>query len=159
MKIYLIGLPGSGKSTVGRRLAKELKLKYVDTDSLIEQKAMMFIDEIFNSYGEEYFRGLEKSILKELNESDNLVISTGGGIIKDKANKELMNGVCIYLSVDLDKLDIRLKHSPTVRPLLNDYTIYELYEARKDLYDYFSDIKIENDDLNNTIKRIKELLK
>ena len=158
MNIYLIGLPGSGKSTVGKKLAKELNYEFVDTDNLIEKEAMMFIDEIFNSYGEEYFRDLERNILATLKEKDNLVISTGGGIIKNKANKELMNGKCIFLDVPLDTLDERLKKSRTIRPLLNDYTIYELYEERKDLYDYFTDLKVNNLNLEDTVKKIKESL-
>ena len=71
MNIYLIGLPGSGKSTLGKRLAKELGYEFVDTDNIIEKEAMMFIDEIFEAYGEEYFRALENNTLKEFRKLDN----------------------------------------------------------------------------------------
>ena len=62
MRIYLIGMPGCGKSTLGKRLAKKLNYEFIDMDSYIEKNACMFIDEIFDAFGEEYFRALEKNI-------------------------------------------------------------------------------------------------
>ena len=99
MRIYLIGMPGSGKSTLGKRLSEELNYEYIDMDNYIEKKACMFVDEIFSRYGEEYFRELEKNTLKDFLSLDNVVIATGGGVIKNKNNKELMDGKCIYLYV------------------------------------------------------------
>ncbi len=158
MKIYLIGLPGSGKSTIGSLLAKKLNYEFIDTDTYIEEKAMMFIDEIFSSYGEDYFRALEINALEELKEKDNVIISTGGGIIKNKENKKLMDGVIIYLDVDLDELDKRIKNSNIKRPLLEYKTIYDIYNERKELYEYFSDMKIKNDDKEEAIKEILKSL-
>lgn len=159
MKIYLIGMPGCGKSTLGKKLAEKLKIEYIDMDNYIEKKAGMFIDEIFDAYGEKFFRDLETNTLKEFMDLDNVIISTGGGIIKNKAHKELMNGKCIYLDVDLDILDKRLKESDTIRPLLQTKTVYTLFEERKDLYDYFADYKIKNNDINEAINNILEVLK
>ena len=77
MIIYLIGMPGAGKSELGKKLSQVLNYQFIDMDEYIEKKACMFIDEIFNFYGEEYFRALETNTLKELSNLDNVVISTG----------------------------------------------------------------------------------
>ena len=87
MKLFLIGMPGCGKSTLGKKLAKKLNYEFIDMDNYIEQQACMFVDEIFEAYGEEFFRALEQNTLKDFNKMDNVIIATGGGVIKNKANK------------------------------------------------------------------------
>ncbi len=159
MKIYLIGMPGCGKSTLGLKLAEKLKYEFIDIDNYIEKKACMFIDEIFEAYGEKYFRELETNTLKEFMDLDNVIISTGGGIIKNKAHKELMNGLCVYLDVPLEELEIRLNKSNVVRPLLQTKTVYQLFEERKDLYDFFADVKVDNRNIDLAIKKICEAIK
>ena len=159
MNIYLIGMPCSGKSTLGIKLAKELNYEFIDMDSYIEKEAGMFIDEMFELYGEKYFRSLETNVLLELSKKDNLVISTGGGIIKNKLHKEYMkNGKCIYLDVPIEILKERLEKSYE-RPLLKTKSFEELYNERKDLYDYFMDFKVDNTNLENAISIILEKLK
>jgi shikimate kinase len=115
MRIYLIGMPGCGKSTLGKRLAKKLNYEFIDMDSYIEKNACMFIDEIFESYGEDYFRALEKNTLDDFLKLDNVIIATGGGVIKDLSNKEKMDGLCIYLKVPNDVLTYRTNNSKTIR--------------------------------------------
>lgn len=159
MKIYLIGMPGCGKSTLGKKLAKKINYEFIDMDNYIEAKAGMFIDEMFEAYGEKYFRELETNTLKEFMDLDNVIISTGGGIIKNKEHKKLMNGLCVYLNVDLKELERRIAVSDTIRPLLQTKTVYTLYEERKDLYDFFADIKVDNDNIDNAIEKICEALK
>ena len=159
MKIYLIGMPGCGKSTLGLKLAEKLKYEFIDMDNYIEKKACMFIDEIFEAYGEKYFRELETNTLKEFMDLDNVIISTGGGIIKNKAHKELMNGLCVFLDVPLEELEIRLNKSNVVRPLLQTKTVYQLFEERKDLYDFFADVKVDNRNIDLAIKKICEAIK
>jgi shikimate kinase len=83
MNIYIIGMPGSGKTTIAKHLAKALDYTYVDLDGMIERDALMFIEEIFEKYGEEKFRQLETDAIKSI-ECDQAVISCGGGIVTKK---------------------------------------------------------------------------
>ncbi|MGM9969759.1 MAG: shikimate kinase [Anaeroplasma sp.] len=154
MRIYLIGMPGCGKSTLGKRLASKLNYEFIDMDNYIERQAGMFIDELFEAYGEDFFRCLETNTLKEFLNMDNIVIATGGGVIKNKDHKEIMAGKCIYLKVDLDDLQNRLNQSPIIRPLLKTKSVNELYEERKELYDYFADLIVDNTNLEEAINNI-----
>ena len=158
MNVYLIGMPGSGKSTVGKKLASKIGYEFIDMDEYIEIKAGMFIDEIFQNYGEEYFRALEKNTLEELAKKDRTVISTGGGIIKDKGNKDLFNGICIYLNTPITELSKRVEKSNVVRPLLQKYSLAELYDERKNLYNYFKDYEVLDMNLDKSISDIITIL-
>ncbi|MDE5545959.1 MAG: shikimate kinase [Anaeroplasmataceae bacterium] len=159
MKIYFIGLPGVGKSTVGKALAQRLGYTFIDLDTYIEQQAMLFVDEIFHLYGEEYFRALESNCLKEVSCKENIVVSCGGGIIKTKKNKDYMDGPCIYLKASLDTIQSRIDAQTIERPLLVSKRLEDLYLERKDLYDEFKTIEIENLELNQTINTILKELK
>ena len=156
MRIYLIGLPGVGKSTVGKRLSKELQYKYVDLDLYIEKLMGKSISEIFSEYGEDFFRELEKKALKDMLELDYVVVACGGGIIKDKTNKELMNGKVIYLTAPIEFISDRINNSKIDRPLMSKYTVKDLLMKREELYHYFMDIEVMNIELDDTIKVIKE---
>lgn len=154
MRLYLIGMPGCGKSTLGKSLAKKLNYTFIDMDEYIERKACMYIDEIFEAYGEDYFRALEQNVLKEFLVMDNVIIATGGGIIKNKKNKSFLDGKCIYLEVDVKDIKERLESSGIIRPLLKTKSVEELYEERKDLYDFFADIKVNNKTIDEAIENI-----
>ena len=159
MRIYLIGMPGCGKSTLGKKLASKLDYKFIDMDEYIECQACMFIDEIFEAYGEEYFRALEGNVLKEFTNMDNVIIATGGGVIKNKNNKKLIDGLCVYLSADLEDIKNRLESSGIVRPLLKTKTVEELFNERKDLYEFFCDLKVDNSNMDNAIESIMKEIK
>jgi shikimate kinase / 3-dehydroquinate synthase len=132
--IFLIGLSGSGKSTVGRTLAHKLNKPFFDLDALIEREfgeGAESISAIFTRYGEEYFRSCESRVLAQIAQAEeNAVIATGGGIVTKAENRSLMRtrGVCVYLLVDaetaLERLNIqsadRLEkgEAPEIRPLL-----------------------------------------
>lgn len=157
MRIYLIGMPGSGKSSVGKKLANKINYQYIDMDEYIENKLNKKIPLIFSQNGEAYFRLKEKEVLNDFLSLDNVIISTGGGVIKDRSNKDLMNGKIIFIDVDIPILENRLKNDNT-RPLLKVKTVKELYDERIDNYKYFYNLKVENikiDDCVNDI--IKEL--
>lgn len=158
MRIYLIGMMGSGKSTLGKELSKRLGYKFIDMDHYIEEKCCKFIDEIFRDYGEEWFRAFETNTLKEFLEMDDVIIATGGGVIKNKKHKKLMDGKCIYLSVPVEILEERLAFDDT-RPLLKERSVRSILEERIPLYEYFSDLTIENIDMNQAIDKIMEALK
>ena len=158
MRIYLIGMMGSGKSTLGKELANRLGYKFIDMDHYIEEKCCKFIDEIFRDYGEEWFRAFETNTLKEFLKMDDVIIATGGGVIKNKKHKKLMDGKCIYLSVPVEVLEERLAFDDT-RPLLKTRSVRSILEERIPLYEYFSDLTVENIDMNQAIDKIMEALK
>ena len=143
MKLFLIGMPGSGKSTVGRLLSEKLNYTFIDLDGMIEKDALMFIDEIFEKYGEKKFRELETSALKHLPSCD-LVVSCGGGIITKKENKALMDGIKIYLDTDIETIRQRLE-TDYIRPLLKKKSLDQLYQERYLKYVDFADVMISND--------------
>lgn len=158
MKIYLIGMMGSGKSTLGIELAKRLNYRFIDMDTYIEDETKMTINDIFKVYGESWFREYEKKVLNEFFKMDNLIIATGGGIIKNKNNKDLIDGLCVYLECPLEVLEKRLE-GDNQRPLLKTRSVKEILEERLPLYEYFKDIKVENVDMEMAIKTIMEEIK
>ena len=102
-KIYLVGSMGSGKSSIGRLLAKKLKLPHYDLDKIMEIDQGMPISTIFQKHNEEYFRNLESITLEKYSKLNSFVISTGGGAILKEKNQKLFNDGCvIYLKISLD---------------------------------------------------------
>lgn len=118
VNLYLIGMMGAGKTTVGKLLATQLGYRFFDTDAVIEQAAGQSIAEIFAESGEAGFRQLETQVLAELCAYKGLVIATGGGIVLQRQNwSYLRHGIVLWLDVPLVELHQRLK-SDTTRPLL-----------------------------------------
>lgn len=138
LSISLIGLPGSGKSTVGRQLARRLHLAFFDSDHVIEQRLGCPIREFFEREGEERFRDIEAQVIDELTESGG-VLSTGGGAVLRERNREHLRqrGRVIYLKSTPEELMRRLRHD-TQRPLLQVQDplqrLRDLYEQRDPLY-------------------------
>ncbi|WP_017472301.1 shikimate kinase [Amphibacillus jilinensis] len=119
--IYLVGFMGSGKSTVGRQLAKRLSCAFIDTDVEIEYIQNKTIKEIFADEGEEAFRAYEYQVLKD-SPFEGHVISTGGGIIEQSVNREWLKGKkVIYLKASWSTIYHRLKHDEN-RPIWQDNT-------------------------------------
>ncbi len=126
--IFLIGFMGSGKSTIGRMLAKALNSLFLDTDDWIEEHTQKSIPEIFSSQGEEYFRLLEKKALEHLATGTGQIIATGGGMPCFYDNIKTMNqyGITIYLRMEPKDLLQRLRNETAKRPLLHNKSEEEL---------------------------------
>lgn len=137
--IALIGLPGSGKSTVGRQLARRLQVPFYDSDSIIEERLGCSIREAFERDGETSFRDLEESVLDELSRIPQGVLSTGGGAILRPTTRQRLRerGTVVYLNAHPDKIFRRLQND-TTRPLLQVANpigrLRELFAARDPLY-------------------------
>ena len=161
MLIALIGFMGSGKSTVGRELARKMAYPFVDTDEEIERKAKKSIPEIFEEHGEKYFRRLEEEVLSEIIENnEEMVISTGGGIVLSEGNRRILREktTTILLQAGVEELYNRLKDE-TNRPLLAvenpQEEIKRLLEEREEYYNT-ADIKVNTDGLQ--VAEIVELI-
>lgn len=136
--LYLIGMMGAGKSTVGQQIAQRLDYRFFDTDSVIEQATGQAISQIFANTGEAEFRKLETQVLAELSPYTRLVISTGGGIVSQSKNwSYLRHGLIIWLNVPIEVLYQRLQQD-TGRPLLQTAdplaTLQLLLQERRSLY-------------------------
>ncbi len=140
--LVLIGMPGAGKSTVGREAARALNRPFFDCDEEIVKETGLSIEEIFARGGEVRFRAAEKSVIGELAKKSGAVIAAGGGAVKDKANVTAFkrNGKIMYLKRDTELL--ALKGRPLSK---NRETVRKLYEERRGLYEVAADRTIEND--------------
>jgi shikimate kinase len=117
--IALVGMPGSGKSTVGRHVARHLGLPFIDTDQVIEQRIGCSIREYFETQGEPAFRDIEQAVIDEATQLGGHVIATGGGAVLCEANRSVLNSrtTVVYLRSTPEDLARRLRHD-THRPLL-----------------------------------------
>lgn len=149
--IFLIGPMGAGKSTIGRQLAQMLSMDFLDSDSVIEERAGADIDWIFDIEGEAGFRKREEKVLNELTQSQGLVLSTGGGSIISKDNRNVLSarGIVVYLETTVDKQFERTQRDKK-RPLLQTedpyQTLVELAKVRNPLYEEIADIIIKTDE-------------
>ena len=139
--IVLIGMPGCGKSTVGKLLAEALGREFCESDALVEREAALSIPEIFRREGEAGFRKRETAALAELGRLSGAVIATGGGCVTREENYPLLhqNGVIVRLQRRLDRLPRE------GRPISLQSDIGELYERRRPFYERFADLSISND--------------
>lgn len=149
--IFLIGPMGAGKSTIGRQLAQMLNMDFLDSDAVIEERAGADIDWIFDIEGEAGFRKREERIINELTQSQGLVLSTGGGSVVSKDNRNALSarGIVVYLETSVDKQFERTQRDKK-RPLLQTEDPYQvlvdLAKVRNPLYEEIADITLQTND-------------
>ncbi len=146
--IYLIGMPGSGKSTIGRSLSKCLRLTFVDADQALTDRTGVAIATIFELEGEAGFRERETALIAELCTRTEILVATGGGSILSAENRRLLHatGVVVYLRAKLDDIWMRTRHD-SKRPLLRAENpvavLTSLLEIREPLYNEIADLVVE----------------
>lgn len=157
--IVLIGMPGCGKTTLGKILNKELSMEFYDMDNYIERKTDKKISELFEK-GKNYFRDIESLACEELSKNKNVIISTGGGVIKRKENIDFLkeNGIVIFIDRSVD--DIIGDVDISKRPLLKEgkEKVLKLYEERYLLYkNYADEIVVNNKNIEDTKNKIIDI--
>ena len=163
MKIFLVGPMGSGKSKIGKLLSSKLNLNLIDIDREIEAKFEKTIVDIFAMEGEESFRKKEISFLTEINQIDEAVVSTGGGIIEASVNRDLLKKekYVVFLNASVES-QFQATKDKTKRPLLNNenprQVLESLYERRLELYKSVSNLELSPDLLSNE-DIVKEIIK
>ena len=166
--VFLIGPMGAGKSTIGRTIAKELKLEFYDSDVEMEQRAGAPLDWIYELEGEGGFRKRESVVIDELTRKRKIVLATGGGVVDEPANRTVLasRGTVIYLCASLEQQYERTKRD-TKRPQLqhtNDLKrrLEELWEQREPFYEELAEMTFKTDDntvrtvANEIIKKLRE---
>lgn len=146
VNLYLVGMMGAGKTTVGQEIARRLSYGFLDTDAVIAQVTKKSINQLFAEVGEAEFRQIESKILAEVCAYTNLAIATGGGIVTQQKNwSYLRHGLIVWLDVPIEVLADRLANDNT-RPLLQDAALLDklqlLLQQRRSLYNQ-ADLRIE----------------
>lgn len=147
--IVLVGMPGSGKTVIGEKLAEKLDMRFLDTDTLIEEKAdNRKVMDIIKNDGQKVFRALEKNQIKSLEFTKGTIISTGGGSVEDEENRKILrkNSIVFYIDRDISKLDTEN------RPLSTN--LNEIFDKRDKLYRLVSDEIVFNDEIDYTVNQI-----
>ena len=167
MNLILCGMMGAGKTSVGVRIAEKTGRRWYDTDQMIVDRYGN-ISDIFEYYGEEYFRKLESEIVKELAEKDHLIISTGGGLVLKRENNELLqaNGKIVFLRASLQTLVDRLRVNDD-RPLLQAKSgiladkLSELLRVRMPVYEHVADfiVDVDNKTVDETADEVVETVR
>lgn len=143
--IVLIGMPGCGKTTIGRLLANKLNMDFVDIDEYIVKLEGRSIVDIFKQ-GEDHFRSLETKAISEIVKAKGIVIGTGGGVVKNKLNMELLksNGIIVFINRPVEEIykDIDISIRPLLKENINN--LWDIYKERYELYKSFSDYILED---------------
>ena len=162
-QIFLIGMMGSGKSTLGSMLADKLNWTFIDIDTELEKDHGLSINDMFNN-GESNFRSLESKKLEKMVLKNHIVCATGGGIVEKDVNHKILNqSFCVYLDTSLDVLHERVKHDSS-RPLLlkgdKKDLLRDIFNNREEKYKSLSKLNINTDnvDIIDSCKTIMEYI-
>lgn len=165
--IFLVGPMGAGKSTIGRHLAQQLHMEFLDSDTVIEERTGADIGWVFDVEGEAGFRIREEAVINDLTEQQGIVLATGGGSIKSKENRNRLSarGIVIYLETTIEKQLARTNRDKK-RPLLQTdnprEVLEDLAQERNVLYEEIADFTIQTDDqsakvvANQIVKMLEE---
>jgi shikimate kinase len=165
--IFLVGPMGAGKSTIGRYLAQQLHMEFVDSDTVIEERTGADIAWVFDVEGEDGFRKREESVLNDLTQEQGIVLATGGGSVKSKDNRNHLSarGVVVYLETTIEKQLARTNRDKK-RPLLQTddprQVLEDLAKERNPLYEEIADIVVKTDEqsakivANEIVKMLEE---
>lgn len=162
VNLFLVGLMGAGKTTIGRQLARRLKLTFIDSDHEIESRTGANIPWIFDIEGEKGFRKRERDVIDELTQQHGVVLATGGGAVLDKRNRNHLSerGIVVYLHTSIEQL-VKRTAKDRNRPLLQTGNprnrLEELLTERDPLYREIADIVIETDN-RNVLATVKAIL-
>ncbi|MFQ9617289.1 MAG: shikimate kinase, partial [Clostridium butyricum] len=145
-KVVIIGMPGSGKTTIGKILGRELDLKFYDMDEYIQERTSKSILELFEN-GEDYFRNIETDMCRELSKEKNVLISTGGGVVKKKENIDALKKDALIIFLDRPVEKILEDVDVSKRPLLKygKERVINFYNERYELYNIYADEIVVND--------------
>lgn len=165
--IAIIGFWATGKTAVGKKLAKILKKRFVDTDELVVKKAKMSVSEIFDKYGEIGFRELEIPIVKRVSKMSNVVIACGGGVVLNKINMDYLkqNAVTVYLTTEPEVILSRIKKNEDLRILKSNENHLERIKKflwfRKPFFERFPDIIVDtsNISIEEVVEKVLKKLK
>lgn len=152
--IVLIGMPGCGKSTIGKKLAEQEGYSFIDCDELFEELYHMTCTECITKCGEAVFRDYESRALDTIKDIRRTVIAAGGGVVELSSNREKLGsmGTIIYIKRELDSL------AKDGRPLTAAFGVEELYRRRHEKYEQWADASVINDDPESAVCRISELI-
>ena len=152
--IILVGMQGCGKTTLGKMLAEHYGRQFVDTDTLIVEKAGMSIPHIFEKYGESYFRKIEAEVIREIGKEKELIIATGGGVVVTPENHDALrqNGTVVFINRDINFL------STEGRPLSQKNSLSDMLNCRLPLYRSICHYEVDgNGTVEDVSKRIERL--
>lgn len=161
--IYLIGMPGCGKSRLGKEAAAKLGLEYVDTDEVtIKEAGVTSMNELFGKHGVAKFRQMEKKVLSDLSRKTDLLVSTGGGAVLDPENRSVMINTGRVVFIDVNLTTLRSRIDVNDRPLVvnMDQALENLYFHRLDIYKNAATDKFDNNGgLEESIDAFVEMVK